>query len=247
MSFDYAKQPGLLAKPRQAAGAFVPLVSVVTPYYNAGKYFGQTFNCVVNQSFPWFEWIVVNDGSTNWEDVELLHGYAAQDIRIRVIDKPNGGVASARNLGVAESKSGIVIPLDADDLLEPTTLECLYWALLTNPGAGWAYTDSTGFGRLHYLWRRNFSPEQEREENLLVLTAAIRKTVFDTLGGYRVETGLYYEDWTFWVQALAAGFHPVHVQGYSFWYRRMDTGAFLGVQADIDATLYCAYEPPAAG
>ncbi len=235
MSFDYAKQPGLLAKPRQAAGAFVPLVSVVTPFYNAGEYFEQTFNCVVNQTFPWFEWIIVNDGSTNAEDVELLRRTAARDARVRVVGQPNGRLASARNRGIAESKTGIIIPLDADDLMEATAFECLYWALLQNPGAGWAYTDSTGFGRLYYLWRRDFSPKQELRENLLVATAAIRKAVFDALGGYRVETGLYYEDWIFWVRALAAGFYPAHLQGYSFWYRRKTSGLLYGMHTSTAA------------
>ena len=65
MEFDYAKEPGrkLLISNRESDGK--PLVSIITPYYNAGKYFKQTFNCVMNQTFPWFEWIIVDDGSTD--------------------------------------------------------------------------------------------------------------------------------------------------------------------------------------
>lgn len=76
----------------------MPLVSVITPYYNGGKHICQTCNCVLDQTFPWFEWIIVNDGSTNREDVELLQELEKQDPRIRVLHKENSGISSARNL-----------------------------------------------------------------------------------------------------------------------------------------------------
>ena len=72
MEFDYAKEPGrkLLISNRESDGK--PLVSIITPYYNAGKHFKQTFNCVMNQTFPWFEWIIVDDGSTDKPSLDIL-------------------------------------------------------------------------------------------------------------------------------------------------------------------------------
>ena len=64
MEFDYTKEPGRELLQRGLNHEGTPLVSIITPYYNAGKYFEQTFNCVMNQTFPWFEWIGVDDGST---------------------------------------------------------------------------------------------------------------------------------------------------------------------------------------
>ena len=66
MEFDYTKEPGKVRLNRNLNTEDTPLVSIITPYYNAGKYFEQTFNCVMNQTFPWFEWIIVNDGSTKY-------------------------------------------------------------------------------------------------------------------------------------------------------------------------------------
>jgi len=69
---DFTKTPG-----KERKRFYVPenndaLVSVITPFYNAGKYFEETFNSVMNQTFPWFEWIIINDGSTNKEDIDIL-------------------------------------------------------------------------------------------------------------------------------------------------------------------------------
>ena len=85
MEFDYTKEPGQKLLSRNQSNDGKPLVSIITPYYNAGKYFEQTFNCVMNQTFPWFEWIIADDGSTNINEVVILHNYAEKVNRIRVI------------------------------------------------------------------------------------------------------------------------------------------------------------------
>ena len=69
LKFDFEQQPGLEYWDRPLVKDEKPLISIITPYYNSGKYFEQTFNCVIDQTFPWFEWIIVNDGSTKQEDV----------------------------------------------------------------------------------------------------------------------------------------------------------------------------------
>ena len=76
MKFDYTKEPGRYLLNREMRYDGAPLVSIITPYYNAGKYFEQTFNCVMNQTFPWFEWIIVDDGSTDAESVSGLAHFA---------------------------------------------------------------------------------------------------------------------------------------------------------------------------
>ena len=63
--FDYSMQPGLKRWNRDLVTDGKPLISVITPFYNAGKYFEQTYNCVVDHTFPWFELIFIDDGSTD--------------------------------------------------------------------------------------------------------------------------------------------------------------------------------------
>ena len=129
MEFDFSKEPGRCLLNRNLQYEGKPLVSIITPYYNAGKYFEQTFNCVMNQTFPWFEWIIIDDGSTDVEATSKLAKLAAEDGRIKLIQQENGGQSAARNTGVQNSTTDIIVPLDADDLIAPPFLEELYFAL----------------------------------------------------------------------------------------------------------------------
>ena len=232
MEFDFTKEPGKILLERGLNKSGSPLVSIITPYYNAGKYFEQTFNCVMNQTFPWFEWIVVDDGSTNEEDVRILSQIQMRDSRIFVYRKENGGIASARNLGIQKASAEIVIPLDADDLIVPEFIEELYLALYFHPEAGWSYTDSVGFGEEEYLWNKPFSSERMKRENLLVCTAAIRKNCLVQAGFYDESVKHFHEDWYLWLRLLAQGRYPVHIKGFHFWYRRGKNGVLQTVKKE---------------
>ena len=232
MEFDYTKEPGRELLQRGLNHEGTPLVSIITPYYNAGKYFEQTFNCVMNQTFPWFEWIIVDDGSTDEDSVKLLKRLAAADERIVLKRQANGGQSAARNAGIEASTTKIIVPLDADDLIAPTFLEETYFALAKHPEAAWAYTDSVGFGAQEYVWRQPFSASRMKDENLLVCTAAIRKQWLEKVGGYAVADHYYDEDWHLWLQLLSQGAAPVHLSGLRFWYRRSASGMQQSVQRD---------------
>lgn len=224
MKFDFQQQPGLENKRKYSPDPKLALVSIVTPFYNAGKYFEQTFNSVMNQTFPWFEWIIVNDGSTVKTDVEILNSFAEKDKRIRIINQENQGVIHARNVGFENSKTDIVIPLDADDLISPQYVEYLFFGMYYHPEAAWCYTDSLGFGTEEYLWKHPWDAERLKTYNFLIVSAAIRKKDFEDVGGYKEEKYLYYEDWRFWLEMLAAGKKPVSLRGFLFWYRRLNDG-----------------------
>ncbi len=225
MKFDFELQPGKVRNDRKMCDKQIkPLMSVVTAYYNAGKYFEQTFNSVVNQTFPWFEWIIVNDGSTNQDDIELLNGLVQQDIRIILINQKNGGLSYARNVGIENSHTEIIVPLDADDLIAPQYLEYLFWGLYYNSDYSWCYTCSIGFHDEEYLWKYPWDAEKLKTYNFLNYTAAIRKADIKEIGGYKVERQSYFEDWRFWLEMLEKHKSPVHLGGYLFWYRRLDNG-----------------------
>lgn len=91
-----------------------PLVSVIIPAYNVSRWIKQSIASAQAQTWPAVEVVVVNDGSTdNTLDLAKLHSGPS----VRVIDAPNRGAASARNLGIAASKGDYLQFLDADDLL----------------------------------------------------------------------------------------------------------------------------------
>lgn len=232
MKFDYTKEPGKVLLNRGLNKKYKPIVTILTPFYNAGKYFEQTFNCVMNQTFPYFEWIIVNDGSTKKEDLDLLDRLEKTDERITVLHKDNGGISTARNLAIKNSNTDIIYPLDGDDLIVPTFVECLYWGLYYNKDAAWCYTRNIGFQNQEYLWDKPFIAEKIKTFNFLTYSGAIRKKDLLEVGCYDEITKHYYEDWRTWLKLLSASKKPVKLGYYGFWYRRMNTGVLSIVRDD---------------
>ena len=92
------------------------LVSVIIPIYNGEKYLKDCLNSVLGQSYDNLEVLLINDGSTDASGA-LCHQYAEQDLRIRVYDKENGGVSTARNLGIEKAQGEYLLFVDGDDML----------------------------------------------------------------------------------------------------------------------------------
>ena len=146
--FNYQLQPG---KEREILKfeetEFKPKITIITAYYNGHKYIDQTINSVLNQTFPFWEWIIVNDGSTNEESIEKLKEIEKIDKRIKVLSKENSGLAATRDFGAdrSDKNAEYLLFLDDDDVIHPTYLECAYATLQTNKEASWAYTDVVNF------------------------------------------------------------------------------------------------------
>lgn len=104
------------------------LVSVIIPAYNAERTLDATLESVMQQTYRQLEILVVNDGSTDGTE-EVARRHAAEDDRIRVLSIPNGGVANARNKGIAASTGAFVATIDADDLWHPEKIALQMQAL----------------------------------------------------------------------------------------------------------------------
>lgn len=102
--------------------------SVIVPVYNVEEYLPACIDSVLGQSFADFELILVDDGSPD-ACPRMCDEYAARDSRVRVIHKPNGGLAAARRTGIQEATGDYVFNLDSDDVIEPDTLACAYTAI----------------------------------------------------------------------------------------------------------------------
>lgn len=107
-------------------------ISVVIPLYNKETSIEKAIQTVMSQSFVNFEVIVVNDGSTD-NGLEVVK--SIKDKRIKIINKDNGGVSSARNRGILEANADYIAFLDADDYWEPDYLEEMYKLILDFPNA----------------------------------------------------------------------------------------------------------------
>ena len=98
-----------------------PPLSVLIRVYNAEAYVAQAIQSVLDQTYPHFELLVVDDGSTDRSPL-IVRAFAAQDRRIRLITQPNGGAGRAWNTGVAAARAPLLAVLDADDVALPHRL-----------------------------------------------------------------------------------------------------------------------------
>ena len=101
------------------------VVSIIVPVYNAEKYLNRCIDSILSQTMTDFELLLIDDGSKD-ESGCICDEYAEEDARVKVIHKPNGGVSSARNLGIDRAKGKYIIFIDSDDYwLLPDCLESL--------------------------------------------------------------------------------------------------------------------------
>lgn len=102
-----------------------PKISVIVPVYNVEKFLPRCLDSLLAQTFSDFELLLIDDGSKD-RSGDICDKYALKDNRIRVFHKENGGVASARQLGVDEARGEYSIHADGDDWVEPDMLQCFY-------------------------------------------------------------------------------------------------------------------------
>jgi len=100
----------------------LPAVSVILPVYNAERYLADAVESILGQTFADFEFLIVNDGSTDGSGA-ILDRYAAQDSRIRLWHRPNGGYLPALNFMLGEARAELVARMDADDVAMPGRFE----------------------------------------------------------------------------------------------------------------------------
>ncbi|MCH5342417.1 MAG: glycosyltransferase family 2 protein [Acetatifactor sp.] len=106
-----------------------PLISVIVPVYNIIEYLPRCVHSITDQTYGNLELLLVDDGSTDGTG-ELCDRLAAEDGRIRVFHKENGGSSSARNLGISQAKGEYLGFVDSDDYVEPDMYERLYQGII---------------------------------------------------------------------------------------------------------------------
>jgi glycosyltransferase involved in cell wall biosynthesis/GT2 family glycosyltransferase len=201
--------------------AALPGVTIITPFYNTGPVFQETARSVLQQSLQQWEWLIVNDGSTEPGSLALLDSYRQRDPRIRVIDHPtNRGLSAARNTGFGAARTAYVVQLDSDDLLEPTAIEKWYWFLESYPEYAFVSGYSIGFGGKEYLWPHGFHDgPASLDANQIDNKSMIRTAVHQRAGGYDETIREGGEDWDFWLRCASLGHWGGTVPEYHAWYR----------------------------
>lgn len=102
-----------------------PKISVIVPVFNAENFLSRCIKSILSQKFSEFELLLVNDGSTDCSD-KICEEFGAMDKRIQVFHKCNGGVSSARNMGLDNCKGEFIVFVDSDDEISSDYLGDLF-------------------------------------------------------------------------------------------------------------------------
>ncbi|MER6997718.1 glycosyltransferase family A protein [Streptomyces sp. NPDC000410] len=205
-----------------------PVVSVVIPCHDYGRYLPEAVSSVVAQTFRDWELVIVDDGSADntgevAEDLIARH----PDRRIRLIRQANAGVSAARNTGIEAAAGRYILPLDADDVIAATMLEKTVAVLDGNPGVAIASTDVFTFTDDDLPPQAMSFPAYSRElllQRLIMFYCSLyRREAWQTVGGYN-ESMRAGEDWDFWVGCAEHGFDAHHIPELLFGARNKDTG-----------------------
>jgi glycosyltransferase involved in cell wall biosynthesis len=198
---------------------------VIIPCYNHGRYLLEAVASVVAQTFGAWELIVVDDGSADGsaEVAErLIAGYPTHPMRL--LRQANQGLSASRNNGIRAARGDYILPLDADDLLEPELLAATVAVLDQQPGVGFVYTDVRMFGVENRIWSGGaYSLAKLRFDCPMVPMTLFRKAGWATAGGFK--SGLApqgYEDWDFWLSLAEAGWQGAHIARPLVRYRRSE-------------------------
>jgi glycosyltransferase involved in cell wall biosynthesis len=195
-----------------------PRVSVIIPCFNLGLYLGEAIESVRDQTFQELEIIVVDDGSTDPETIDILQQLTVEGVM--VVRVRNQGPSAARNEGIQMASGEYILPLDADDLIAPTFLEHAVDFLDHNSEVGIVYGTVELFGDAQGPWPQpQFSVETILFENMIVASAVFRRDDWKLVGGYRLKMVYGWEDWDLWLSIVDLGRTVARLPEVALYYR----------------------------
>lgn len=185
-----------------------PKVSVLMPAYNAQDYIGEAIESILNQSFADFEFIIVDDCSTD-KTWQIIKDYSKKDKRIKPFkNKKNSGVTLTLNNGLKKCSGEYIARMDSDDISMSQRLEKQISYMEKNNidvlGANIIFIDENGksFGKRKYS--KNIKKTIKLESPLAHPTVVFRKKLIDKFGGYEPEFNSA-EDYDLWLRLWLKG------------------------------------------
>lgn len=185
-----------------------PAITVAMSVYNGAAFLAPAIESVLAQTFADFEFLVLDDGSTDTSRA-IAEGYAARDARIRIISRPNRGLVVSLNELFAEARAPVVARFDADDICHPERLARQHAFLVAHPGHGLIgaatrYIDAAGNLAPNAPLQRppdhdGIVRNLEDGPNLCHSVVMVRRDLVLTAGGYR-SAYLHAEDQDLWLR-----------------------------------------------
>ncbi len=212
--FDFTLQPGKELVKRISINSSDPFISIITIYDKEDneEYMIQTLNSLKNQTFPFWEWIVI----TNNESI-ILNEYAKKDKRIKIYTYEYKNISQAKQYGATIANCDLLFLLNKNNLLDKTMLECGFFTMMFNKEAVFAYSRTVEFGAKDQLYNIKLSISEEKKKNIIPSDIFVRKDKF--LEDYLKLGNDTFEDWYLWLTFLSKGYIPLKMGFYGFWQR----------------------------
>ncbi len=191
-----------------------PIVSVIVPTYNIQAYLADTLHSLRQQTLYNFEVLIVDDGSTDGS-AAIAEEFVRRDDRFYLLQKPNGGLSSARNYGIEHARADYIALLDGDDLYHPDKLMNHVIALESDPEVGVVYSASQVIREDGGATGLSLSGQPLYPNNLEMSmlcknflghgsNGVFRRHLWEEVGGF--DEGLRsFEDLDFWLSIAALG------------------------------------------
>ncbi|MDC0948870.1 glycosyltransferase [Gammaproteobacteria bacterium] len=207
-------------KRRKYSKPLTPAVTVIITCYNLGDYLGEAVDSCLAQCLEDVEIIIIDDKSDDTKTIEVLNDLSANGLDVLVLPE-NGGVAAARNYGIARSRGEFVICLDADDKIDFRYAFSVFHRLSADASVGIVAPFAQFFGNSRYLWRVSEDAKDSSSYfvmNQVPTVSGFRKSAHTSVGGYDVSMRGY-EDWSHWVAIVCRDWTVSIVERPLFFYR----------------------------
>lgn len=171
-------------------------VSVIVPVYNTAKYLSKCLDSIINQDFNDYEIIIINDGSTD-DSNKIINKYVEKYSNIKAFNKQNGGLSSARNLGIEKSNGKYLMFIDSDDYIEKTMIKKMYENIQENKSDivvcefSYVYDDGR---KIRSYSNLDYTDILDKKYLLTPPMAPIRLIKKDLFKNIKFKEGIYYED-----------------------------------------------------
>jgi hypothetical protein len=215
------------AEPEHLSVTDRPFISAVIPVFNGASFLPDAVRSLHRQRYEPMEVIIVNDGSTD-DSSAVGAALAAQypALRIRVADKDNGGLASARNAGIGQAGGGWILPLDCDDCFAPEFVGRAAEIISQRPGVNLVFANMQEFGARQGRWNPEpYSLQELMRRNTFPYASLYRKELWEQSGGYDPSMPWGAEDWLFWLSCAPFGLCPHRIEEPLFLYRTHPHGS----------------------
>lgn len=209
-------------------------VSVIMPCYNDGQYIEEALYSLRAQTYLNWELIVIDDGSEEPETLQVLEKIEELPY-VRLLHTNHVRPAGARNAGIRVARGKYILPLDADDTIEPTYMEKAVKILNENPNVGVVYCKADLFGEQSGPWGLpEYSLRTMLQDNIVFVTAMFRRDDWERVGEFNTNMHAGMEDYDFWLSILELDREFVQIPEQLFHYRIKPKSRTTGFQDSVE-------------